>query len=190
MKFYKILVVTILLIITASTSFCQQINLGIKLESLGYVEKYINRNSSDFQSIPLPLSGYLKGSILLKNKYEFELKGGAQLDENFAGPEYALSIKYSPIEKMFLIFTYLEHFNAGSSGNTGGIYSNNFSFGGIGIEAKLSRLFSLDLNYYLPFGEKGLGYSLDFNSNDYKKITTSKIGSVIKLGFIFNILKL
>lgn len=193
MKCCNILIKIILLalILITSRSFCQQINLGIKLESLGYVEKYIKRNSSDFQSIPLPLSGYLKGSILLKNKYEFELKGGIQIaGDPFAGPEYAILFKYNIGHNIYPLITYMKHFNFGDSRTGSGTYDSTINFWGFGIETKFTKLFSLDLIYYLPFGEKGLGYSLDFNSNDYKKITTSEIGPEIKLGFIFNILNL
>ncbi len=176
-----------LILFISSTALAQSVNLGFKLESLYYSYKITKTNYTEESIIPIPLSGYIKLSVLFNDKYEVELKGGVQLEESFVGPEYALIFKYQLFKNIFPLFTYLNHSNKGDSRTGNGTYSNNFQFIGIGIEARLSKIFGVDLTYYMPFGEKGLGYSLDFSSNNYRRITTSEIESVIKLGFIFNI---
>ncbi len=58
---------------------------------------------------------------------------------------------------------------------------------GIGIEAKLIKLFAMDLIFYVPVGNRDLEYSIDYSSNySVKRVTSSKITSIIKLGFIIN----
>ena len=176
----------LILFISAST-LAQSVNLGVKLESLYYSYKITKTNYMEESIIPIPLSGYIKLSVLFNEKYEVELKGGVQLEESFVGPEYALIFKYQLFKNIFPLLVYLNHSNKGDSRTGNGTYSNNLQFVGIGAEARLTKVFGLDLTYYIPIGEKGLGYSLDFSSNSYRTITTSKIESLIKLGFIFNI---
>ena len=121
------------------------------------------------------------------DKYELELKGGGQLGEVFAGPEYALEIKYNLVGKTYPLLVYLNHNNAGDSRNSGGTFNNTIEFIGIGIEAKLIKLFAMDLIFYVPVGNRDLEYSIDYSSSySVKRVTSSKITSIIKLGFIIN----
>jgi hypothetical protein len=107
--------------------------------------------------MPIPLySGYLKAGILIYDKYEIELKGGLQLIDPFVGGEYAFLFKYNIVEKIFPLVTYLNHFNGGDSRVTNGTYGNRMDFIGIGAEAKITKLFSLDLIFYAPIGHKDL----------------------------------
>ena len=180
-------IILLLLFLSSSQTLSQKVSLGVKLESFGYFIQNTVQNTSELSIIPVPLSGYVKASISLYDKYEVEIKGGVQLGEIFAGPEYALAVKYNLWENILPLITYLKHFNAGDSRTFGGIYNNEIEFIGIGMEAKLTKLFGLDLIFYIPIGEKGLEYSLDFYSTDIRKVTTSRMGTMLKLGFVFNI---
>lgn len=178
-----------LFLLSSSISLAQSVSLGFKLESLGYFYKNNVNNISELSIIPIPISGYVKASIVLYDKYEIELKGGVQLDEKFAGPEYAIVLKYKLWRNIFPLITYLKHFNAGDSRTGGGTYSNKIEFLGAGMEARLTKVFGVDLIYFIPIGGKELEYLIDINSVDLslEKITTTKMVSMIKLGFIFNI---
>lgn len=183
----KLIFIIYILLFCSSTILPQSVSIGFKLESLGYFYKNTVQNTSELSILPIPLSGYVKASIVLYDKYEIELKGGAQLDEIFSGFEYALVFKYNLWESIFPLISYLKHFNAGDSRTGNGIYNNRIEFLGTGIEVRMTKVFGIDLIYYIPIGEKGLEYSIDINLINYGIITTSQMDSMIKLGFIFNI---
>lgn len=140
-------------------SFAQSLSLGLKLESLGYVNKNLSNNNSEFSTIVIPFSGYLRGCVNLLDEYELEARAGGQLGETFSGFEYAFTFRYNLLFNIYPQVTYLKHNNAGSSSNTGGVHSNDFSFVGIGAEVKFTSMFGMDLNYYLPVGNQELEYS-------------------------------
>ena len=54
------------------------------------------------------------------------------------------------------------------------------------MEVKFTSVFVMDLNYYVPIGKRDLEYSLEYWAAN-SKVTTNEIGSMIKLGFIFNV---
>ncbi len=85
------------------------------------------------------------------------------------------------------MLVYLNHNNAGGGGNSGGSYNHTIEFIGAGVEAKLIKLFAIDLIYYVPVRNSDLEYSIDYSS-DYsvKRIASTKITSMAKLGFIFS----
>ena len=114
------------------------------------------------------------------------MKLGGQLGEVFAGPEYAVEIKYNLVGKISPLLVYLNHNNAGGGGNSGGPYNNTLEFLGAGAEAKLTKLFSLDLIFYAPVGNSDLEYSNYVGGFTYNRVTSTKITTMIKLGFIFN----
>ncbi len=182
----KTKILLIIFIVLSSTSFAQSVHVGIELESLGYSNRNIIKNISEEYITLIPLSGYLKGSITFYDKYEIELKYGAQLGEIFAGLEYALELKYNALWNLFPMISYMKHFNAGDSRTGSGIYNSRIEFLGLGIEAKITKLFGIDLLYYKAIGGKGLEYSI-YSGPSSNKVTTSEMESMIKLGFIFNI---
>lgn len=175
-------IIFLLVLFSSSVNLAQSVSIGAKLESIYYFYKNTINNSTDEWMLPIPISGYLKVSVLFNNKYEVELKGGAQLGEIFFGPEYALTIKYNLLGDIFPLLTYLNHHNSGDSRTGRGTYNIKIEFIGAGVEAKLTKIFGLDLIYYLPIGKKDLEYDLYSVPK-----TTSKMESMIKLGFIFNI---
>lgn len=167
-------------------SLAQSPSLGLKVESLAYLNKNLSNNSSDFSTIAVPLSGYVRGCVNFLDKYELEAKAGAQLGETFSGFEYAFTFRYNLLYNIYPQLTYLNHNNSGNSGNTGGVYNSNFEFIGAGVEVKFTSVFGMDLNYYVPIGNRDLEYYLEYWATN-KKVTTNEIGSMIKLGFIFNV---
>ncbi|QQS36429.1 MAG: hypothetical protein IPM56_00290 [Ignavibacteriales bacterium] len=175
-----------LAILFSTVSFAQSVSLGLKVESLGYLNKNISSNNTEFSTIGLPLSGYIRGCVNLLDDYEIEARAGVQLGETFSGFEYAFTFRYKLLFNIYPQITYLKHNNAGSSGNTGGVHSTDFSFAGIGAEVKFTSVFGMDLNYYIPVGDRELEYSLEYIPAT-RKVTTNEIGPMIKLGFIFNI---
>jgi hypothetical protein len=178
---------TISLVLLISTlSFAQSLSVGIKVESLGYFNKNLSNNTSGFSTIVVPLSGYIRSCVNLADKYELEAKAGVQLGETFSGFEYAFTFRYNLLYNIYPQLTYLNHNNSGSSGNTGGVYDSNFEFIGAGVEIKFTSVFGMDLNYYVPIGNRDLEYSLEYWATN-RKVTTNEVGSMIKLGFIFNI---
>ncbi len=167
---------------SSSINLAQSFNIGLKLESIYYSCKNTDSNSIAEWMLPIPISGYLKFSLLIDAKYEVELKGGAQLGEIFCGPEYSLSLKYQLFNNLFPLLTYLNHSNKGDSRTGSGTISDKIEFIGAGVEVKLTKVFGMDLIYYKPIKEKALEYSIHINPG-----TTSIMKSLIKLGFIFNI---
>ncbi len=182
----SVLKILFIVIIFSVISFPQSLSLGLKVESLGYVNKNLTNNSSEFSTIVIPSSGYIRGYINLLDEYELEARAGGQLGETFSGFEYAFTFRYNLLFNIYPQVTYLKHNNAGSSGNTGGVYSTDFSFVGIGAEVKFTSVFGMDLNYYIPVGDRELEYSLEYIPTT-RKVTTNEIGPMIKLGFIFNV---
>lgn len=182
-------IILFLFLFISAISLAQSVNVGIRVESLAYFYKNVLRNTNDEYFLPLPISGYIKAGVSY-DKYELEMKLGGQLGEVFAGPEYAIEIKYNLIGKIFPLLVYLNHNNAGGGGNSGGPYNNSIQFIGVGAEGKLIKFFSVDLIFYLPVGKNDLEYSNQFVAGSYERITSTKITSMIKLGFIlsFNLL--
>ena len=170
----------------SSTTYGQTVSIGLRFESFAYFVNY-SQKSSGVQFMPIPLlSDYLKIGILIYDKYEIALKGGLQLGDLFVGGEYAILFKYNIVKNVFPLVTYLNHFNVGDLGMGHGTYGDRMDFIGIGAEGKLTKLFTLDLTFYIPIGKKNLEFEV--GSFD-EKITTAKIGPMIKLGFIFNIIR-
>ena len=178
-------IILFLFLIISSLSFAQSVNVGIRVESLTYFYRNVVNNTTHEYFLPLPLSGYIKAGFSY-NKYELEMKLGGQLGEVFAGPEYAVEIKYNLVGKIFPLLVYLNHNNAGGGGNSGGPYNNTLEFLGAGAEAKLTKLFSLDLIFYAPVGNSDLEYSNYVGGFTYNRVTSTKITTMIKLGFIFS----
>jgi hypothetical protein len=172
--------------LTSSTTLGQAVNIGLRTESLTYFAKRTLRPSG-VETMPPLLNGYLKASVLIYDKYEIELKGGLQLIDPFVGGEYAVLFKYNIVKNVFPLVAYLNHFNVGDLGMGHGTYGDRMDFIGIGAEGKFTKLFSLDLVFYFPIGKKNLEYEV--GSFD-ERITTSKMGPMIKLGFIFNIIRI
>lgn len=75
------------------------------------------------------------------------------------------------------------HKNAGYSTTGPGTSNTAINFLGAGIEAKLSKLFGVDLSYMIPAGDKKLGWTLD---SSYNVVTSIEMGPMVKLGFIFS----
>jgi len=180
-------IIFLIFIILPSTCLAQSFHIGVALESIAYSYKNIQNNFNEEYFTLIPLSGYIKGSVIFNEKYEIELKYGLQLGEVFAGLEYALELKYNLLWNLFPEIIYLKHFNFGDSRTGSGTYSNRIQFIGFGIEAKLTKVFGADLTYYKAIGNKGLEYSIYPSTNKNIRVTTSKMESMIKLGFIFNI---
>ncbi len=178
-------IIHLLFLFTLSTSFAQSVNVGVRIESLAYLYKDVIRNTSREYLLPLPLSAYIKAGISY-DKYELEMKLGGQLGEVFVGPEYAIEIKYNLIGKIFPLLVYLNHNNVGDGGNSGGPYHNTIEFLGGGVEAKLTKFFGVDLIFYFPVGKNDLEYANYVGGFTYKRVTSTKITSMVKLGFIFN----
>jgi hypothetical protein len=115
------------------------------------------------------------------------LKGGGQLGEVFACPEYALELKYNLFGDIFPLLVYLNHNNSGGGGTSGGPYNNTLEFIGAGVEAKLTKFFGVDLIFYVPIAVSDLEYTRQVDTSySLERKTTTKITSMIKLGFILN----
>ncbi len=182
-------VILLIVLLCASSSFAQTVNIGLKLESLNYFYKNTRTGYHQESLTLLPLSAYLKASVIFNDRYEVEIKGGIQLDELFAGPECALSVKYDIGKGVCPLLTYMIHFNGGDARNLNGTYATTFNFIGAGIELKITKVFGMNLIYYVPVGDNRLTYSGYFVSTDsgHYENSTSNIVSIFKLGFIFNI---
>lgn len=174
------------IIISAGTAFGQSINIGFRLESFGYSVDYKLVQKQELTIVPIPLSAYIKSGILFYDKYEAELKWGLQLGDPFAGVEYAVLLKYNLIGNIFPFIAYMSHKNFGDSRTGSGRSDTRINFLGAGIEAKLSKLFGVDLSFLFPVCDKRLGYTLDLSGDTYNKVTTQEMGPLAKLGFIFS----
>lgn len=174
------------IIISTGTVFGQSINIGFRLESYGYSAYNKPAQKHELTIVAFPLSAYTKAGILLYDKYEVELKGGFLLGDPFAGVEYSLLLKYNLVSKIFPFITYMSHKNFGDSRTGSGTSDTRINFWGAGIEAKLSKLFGVDLSFLFPVGDKKLGWTLDFSDGTYNTVTTEEMGPLVKLGFIFS----
>ena len=166
-------------------TYGQSVNIGLRFESFTYLINKTQGNSSDLKFMPLPLSGYLKAGVIFYDKYELELKTGVHLTDPFTGYEYAILFKYNLLKNFSPLISYLNHLNVEDSGMGYCTYGNNINFIGLGIESKVTKLFCLDIVCYLPVAKNDLEYEFHVDKN----ITTTKMGPLIKLGFIFNIIR-
>lgn len=184
---FKIILASAIIFFTAPSIRSQSLNIGLKFESLNYFYKNTVNGYSNESLMLLPFSGYLKSALSLGN-YEVEIKAGMQLDELFAGSEGAISLKYNIGRGIYPLVIYMIHFNGGDARNLNGTYGTTFKFVGAGIEGKMTKVFGLDLIYYLPVGDRKLTYSLEYDriEKTYKPSFTNITG-MLKLGFIFNI---
>lgn len=99
--------------------------------------------------------------------------------------EYGAELKYKITERISPLAAYLRHINGGSDHNSGGTYTEPINFIGAGAEAKLTKVFGLDLIFYLPIGNNNLEYSIGDNG---VRILSSQMKIIIRLGFIFHII--
>jgi hypothetical protein len=191
----KIIYSSFIIFITLLSSivYGQSVDIGLRFESFAYSINNVQEDNSQLKFMPIPFSGYLKGAINFSEKYELELKTGIMILDPFNGPEYQLYFKYGITKTLYPLITYMIHSNSGNSHMSGGAYNHRMDFIGFGVEAKIRKLFSLDLVCYVPVGEKNLEYEIDYSTNSgaaiYSFITTSKMGPMLKLGFIFNIIR-
>ncbi len=88
------IIIFFLFLFSSSISLAQSVNVGFRVESIAYFYKNTINNTNHVWLSLAPFSGYLRLSVSY-DKYELELKGGGQLGEVFAGPEYALELKYN-----------------------------------------------------------------------------------------------
>ena len=134
-------------------------------------------------SAPFPASLYMKLGAGYQ-RFTLDVKGGVQLGDPFFGGEYGAALKYSITDHISPLIAWLKHMNGSTSHNSGGTYTEPIYFLGVGAEAEFTRLFAMDLIFYLPLGNDKLEYYLGY---DYQHFSYTRLGLMIKLGFIFNI---
>ncbi len=155
----------------------------IKFVGLNPISPYAGESS--FRN-GLP-AAFLKFGILFADKLEFELDGGYQLGDKFSGGEASFLVKYRVWENIFPFAAYFMHANDGHEGTGTGISRYTYNLLGGGVEWKLSKLFSVDLGYYYPVGEKGYDYEyLSSRTSDFKYTNTTEINSLVRLGISFS----
>lgn len=174
----------LILLIMNSIVSAQTINIGFRLESIGYSYESLLFKKTRIAGNPCPSSFYFKVAIVLPENYQLELKTGLQLERSvFGGPEYAALVKYEILRGLSPLMTYLLHYNSGDSRNAGGTYEHYMSFLGGGIEVKITKVFAMDLIYYKPLGERRLNF---FSELYGQRRTVSEINSMLKLGLVFS----
>ena len=146
-----------------------------------FVINYQN-NTTGNSAIAFPSSLYMKLGARYE-RFTLDVKGGFQLGDPFGGGEYGAALKYSITDHISPLVAWLKHMNQSSAHNSGGTFTEPIHFLGLGAEAEVSRLFSLDLIFYLPVGND----KLEYFTYDFQDYYHTRVGLMIKLGFIFNI---
>ncbi len=163
-------------------TYSQQINVGFKVEILKFYLTEPTLSRADVHLLTPLSGGFLKTGILFFDKLEFELDGGYQLGDDFAGVETSFLTKYWFRDNISLFITYLNHQNDGHEGTGSGTSNYTYNFFGAGAELKSSKLFSADLAFYYPVGERGFNY--EYFGDEV--VNTSHMGLLVRLGFIFS----
>ncbi len=182
----RVILIAAILIICFGEDYSQTVTVGLRGESIYYLINYWNHTEE--RVIPVPLSAYIKAGIQYQS-FGLDVKGGFQEGEIYFGTEYGLELKYYLTENISPFIAYLQHFNGSADHISSWLTGKPLNFAGIGAEAKLTKVFGLDLTVYFPFGNKGLEYELDFD-NPSRIILVSRMGPMIKLGFIFDIIRI
>jgi hypothetical protein len=128
---------------------------------------------------------FLKLGFLPGNNFELELDGGYQFGDKFSGFEGAILVKYEIWDNISPFAAYLVHVNADRVAMSG-INLYNLKFFGAGAEWRLTEIFSVDIGYYYPVGEKGFDISSDELHKSDDIVFTKKISSFLKFGINFS----
>ncbi len=177
-------IIIIFLLVFSHTIHSQTFSLGLRTEIIDYFV-INNQTNSTGNTALFPASIYMKFGAGYQ-QFSLDVKGGLQLGYPFFGSEYGATFKYSLTDRISPLIVWLKHFNGSDSHNSGGIYTEPIYFLGFGAEAEFTRVFSMDLTFYIPVGNSKLEYSKGYNG--VHNLST-RVGTMIKLGFIFNIVR-
>ncbi len=176
-------IIIFFLLLFSNTIHSQSFTWGLRTELIDYFIINTQTNTTGNYMLIPPFSLYMKLGAEYK-RFGLDVKGGVQLGDPFVGGEYGAELKYSITEHISPLIAWYKHMNGSIDHNSGGTYIEPIHFLGIGAEAEVSRLFSLDLIFYLPVGNN----KLEFTKDNYPQRTLlTYMGLMIKLGFIFNI---
>lgn len=188
MKKYLV-ILTLSLLSFSFNSYSQQIGIGFKMDIMKYIWLQKLPPHEGGRSITSSPAFFLKFSTLFFDKFELELDVGYQLGDRFAGVEAAFLAKYRFWENIYPFVSYLNHQNDGHDGTGDGTSHYTYHLIGAGAEFRLNEIFSADIGYYYPVGERGYDYEyLSAGAEDFKYTNTSEINSVMRIGIILNII--
>ncbi|HSD63043.1 MAG TPA: hypothetical protein VLB50_04565 [Ignavibacteriaceae bacterium] len=181
------LIVTAILLFCLQESYSQTVNIGLTTDIILTCKNSPENNiKGSYISIP-PFNAYLKAGIQY-DIFGIDFKGGLLLGNPFFGGEYGANLKIKTTEKISYLIAWLRHLNGRGDGNSGGNYVEPINFIGLGAETKLTRLFGVNLILYFPVGNNKLEFLRDFSDPD-NLIVSSRVGPMIRLGFIFDIIR-
>lgn len=180
----KLSLLSVFFFLLCFSTYSQKFNAGFKVEIIKFYLTEPTLSTGDVHILTPISGGFLKMGILFFDKLEFELDGGYQLGDWFAGVETAFIAKYRFWDNIFPFITYLNHQNDGHEGTGSGTSNYTYNFFGAGAELKASKLFSAELAFYYPVGERGFNY--EFSGKEFRMVNTTKIGLLFRLGFIFS----
>ncbi len=182
----KTIIITAFILI--STAYSQTVTLGVRTEVVLYSVYHTHSKDIGIGGVPPPMDAYLKAGIQYK-KFSLDFRGGLLMGDPFFGGEFGAALKYNHTEKSTFLVAWLEHLNGAGDGNSGGNYVAPINFIGIGFETKITQLFGLDWVLYFPVGNNNLQFSRDFYDPDIL-IVASRVGPVLRFGFIFDIIRI
>ncbi len=174
-------IIVFFLLVFSQAIQSQTFTWGLRTEMLDYfvTNSETNRTSN---ALPFPASLYTKLGAGYQ-RFTLDVKVGVQFGDTFMGGEYGASLKYSITDHISPLVAWLKHMNGSSAHNSGGTYTEPIHFLGVGAEAEVTRLFAMDLIFYLPVGND----KLEYFTYDFQNYYYTRVGLMIKLGFIFNI---
>jgi hypothetical protein len=175
----KKIILILFLIIFCTNSEAQILQAGFGIKPAILISESEGTNSILFAPycINLSIMSELFDKLLIEAQPGYLLGG-----DEYTGFEFGINIKYRFISNLLIIVGINNHSNSESSHNSGGSYSKNLLYNGIGIGYQKDLNLSFDIMYYWT-SDKVYAYYRDTDWLTYSRIVDKKMNGILKIGF-------
>lgn len=178
----KKIILVLSFIIFSSVAEAQILQAGFRIEPAILISESEGKNSILFAPYCINLSIISE----VANKLLFEVRPGYILGgDEYSGFEFGFYLKYRFISNLLIIAGINNHSNSETAHNSGGSYSINMLYKGIGIGYKKNSNISFDIMYYWT-SDKEYAYYRDTDWLTYSRMVDRKMNGIIKLGFAYS----
>ena len=172
----KIIIIPLFVVLFASALSCQSLKLGFRVEpTLMFVN---DMNESAFRFSPYGM--YLSAQFEPVEWINFEFRPGYLIaGENYWGSEFGAYVKLKVLQPhLYVIVGVNNHSNIAGGHNSGGSYSKQILYKGIGIGFQKDSHLSFDMTYYWT-DNKEFAYSV----LPYSGIVEKQMNAIVQIGF-------
>ncbi|MCL4548956.1 MAG: hypothetical protein M1495_10330 [Bacteroidetes bacterium] len=176
----KIIIIPLFVVLFASALSCQSLKLGFRVEpTLMFVN---DMNESAFRFSPYGM--YLSAQFEPVEWLNLEFRPGYLIaGEDYLGTEFGAYVKLKILQPhLYIIVGVNNHSNIASGHNSGGGYSKQILYKGIGIGFQKDSHLSFDVMYYWT-SDKNFAYSFVTDWLTYSKIVQKQMNAVVQVGF-------